>query len=540
MTSNDFFIDTTGDETLLYESQENQVNWKKSKSSKKTVKGENFIPLSVGTKAPADPKNKPKNKGKNKKNSGFEKRKIFVPASGGGGGGVETAETQRRHQDLVLQDYLENCDPIDFTASSSLGNPFTLLASTNMEDDDSQVVSPMVSPSKHQLAESSDDEDQKADLPEQGYYDTLMASLDDEESQWEDVNSSDEDDDVPAATHSHSQDEQSQEEIEEDFNDSGSDFDYEYEMAAIQQEFGNTNLSGTESFDDDDDILDLSSDKKIKAFTGGSSTWAMDPKKLEYMLREQENDEAFERQLDADFDTDSDSTDQGDKKQSKTQRRKAKKRAKREERAVARQQSQDRRQKANELDGILRQSGRNVGRDLQTYLDTINTQLHRFANDEGQGDCLLLPPMPSGVRQLVVALCKLYFIKPKIRGSGKKKSMLVFRTGTTLAPPHWKGFVSQVTGSGQPIKLKGNINGFQHRTKAKSKGANASDQATSAPKVGTKVGDSAKPIDGSNVGHKMMRLMGWNPGESLGVSGASGIVDPINATIRGKRAGLGA
>ena len=59
---------------------------------------------------------------------------------------------------------------------------------------------------------------------------------------------------------------------------------------------------------------------------------------------------------------------------------------------------------------------------------------------------------------------------------------------------------------------------------------------------GSKVGASASLISSENVGHKMLRMMGWKPGQGLGVEGGDreGIVDPIAAIVRGKRRGLGA
>jgi hypothetical protein len=69
----------------------------------------------------------------------------------------------------------------------------------------------------------------------------------------------------------------------------------------------------------------------------------------------------------------------------------------------------------------------------------------------------------------------------------------------------------------------------------KPKGASNND---SMPRIGDVVGSKAKPLDESNIGHKMLLKMGWKAGDSLAGNG-TGIIEPITATIRSKRAGLG-
>lgn len=64
------------------------------------------------------------------------------------------------------------------------------------------------------------------------------------------------------------------------------------------------------------------------------------------------------------------------------------------------------------------------------------------------------------------------------------------------------------------------------------------DHRSGVPMVGDTVGSNAKPLDDENKGHKLLRSLGWTPGESLGSKG-KGIDTPIDAIIRSKRAGLG-
>lgn len=59
-------------------------------------------------------------------------------------------------------------------------------------------------------------------------------------------------------------------------------------------------------------------------------------------------------------------------------------------------------------------------------------------------------------------------------------------------------------------------------------------------KEGAVIGHNAAPIEESNVGHEMLRLMGWSQGEALGSTAQStGLIDPIAVKILGKKKGLG-
>jgi Fe2+ transport system protein FeoA len=137
----------------------------------------------------------------------------------------------------------------------------------------------------------------------------------------------------------------------------------------------------------------------------------------------------------------------------------------------------------------------------------------------------------------------MYSCKPKIQGSGKKKSLMLFRTAVTHSTPEWKSFVGLSLGSNpnKPVKLEGNTTMGPRKKTSGSKKETLSKKAANSDGlvVGSKVGAKAAVISSDNVGHKMMRLMGWQPGESLGVNGTGGIVDPIAAVIRGNRKGLG-
>lgn len=58
------------------------------------------------------------------------------------------------------------------------------------------------------------------------------------------------------------------------------------------------------------------------------------------------------------------------------------------------------------------------------------------------------------------------------------------------------------------------------------------------PKIGDIIGGGSNAISSANLGHKMLRMMGWKPGDTLG-SSAAGILEPIQVVVRARRTGLG-
>ena len=51
------------------------------------------------------------------------------------------------------------------------------------------------------------------------------------------------------------------------------------------------------------------------------------------------------------------------------------------------------------------------------------------------------------------------------------------------------------------------------------------------------VGADAPPLDGDNIGNRLLRNLGWTPGTGLGPTG-EGLREPVVATARPRRLGL--
>ncbi|KAL2916217.1 squalene synthetase-like protein [Polyrhizophydium stewartii] len=250
---------------------------------------------------------------------------------------------------------------------------------------------------------------------------------------------------------------------------------------------------------------------------------------------------------------------------SKSQRRKQNKANRREKRAQLRREADERQRQSDALHSALAKShSMHITKDILTFLRQANKIIKKFvaiAHLPGAPESAILPPMPAAIRRLVCEIAKAYKVVPKTRGSGKKKITVVFCTGFSAVPDNWTSIPDQVaqrhngalkgnTGRHQGGPANGGGGGKKGKGKAKDTGKGkkqghgggsrhrSGNDSAAVPEVGHVVGGHAKPIDASNVGHRMMLAMGWRPGQSLGTDGV-GIVDPVAVTVRSKRGGLG-
>ena len=440
---------------------------------------------------------------------------------------------QHSFTDLV-EDYLENCD--DF--------------------DDLKLLKTTLQPN------ISDSED--SDLPQENQFSSLMAEEDNDDANWQtDSNSSDismnSNEIILSMQESKLDDLKGETEFiirkaeeDDDGEDQGSDqhsndlpqlsvwTDDELTHAALElgllkQKSKSEKLFLKELIQEIDERgLDLEGEEDGFKQGHGSTFWAKsihDPKRAKYEMRELEREMKYK-----DFsDTDDNSDDSLDDKLSRAARKREKKKASREKRLKLQQQDLERKDLVKNLGSVLEKNRKTVGPEMIQYLTTINIGLQKFCNDPRFGDVHLLPPMPSAVRKLAIEMCKAYNTNSKTRGSGKKKTVMVYRTGSTSVPGNWKTLVYVIAGRGSLLQGTAGIPKPKNSPK---KSAAKSKSSDTGPKVGDVVGSKAAVINDDNLGHKMMRMMGWSPGESLGKDG-NGIMDPIKVVIRSKKAGLG-
>ncbi|KAI8805762.1 hypothetical protein BJ742DRAFT_819091 [Cladochytrium replicatum] len=222
---------------------------------------------------------------------------------------------------------------------------------------------------------------------------------------------------------------------------------------------------------------------------------------------------------------------------------------------------------------------------VRSLLEEQNRQFRKFVQDaiatlldadDGRLSMsdLFLEPMPSPLRKLCRELAECYNLRVRTNGSKAHKLLVVSITAGSFVPPNSESLVENILG---PLILKERQYRSTHlldddgiakqkredSSKSKRRGKKASDSGVrrsrssqnglsrdssepGKPRVGSVVGESAKPIGEDNVGHRMMLLMGWKPGSALGKPAASesdlaneGITHPVKVVIRDKRAGLG-
>ncbi|KND00618.1 uncharacterized protein SPPG_03746 [Spizellomyces punctatus DAOM BR117] len=270
---------------------------------------------------------------------------------------------------------------------------------------------------------------------------------------------------------------------------------------------------GSENDDSDDDEEYLKQD-----FEGRKSAWDENTSR-----NKDPSERKFQQILKADF---------GSKSQARKQKR-------REQAEFTRNKHQKARERANagqNLNAALSRSGTKITKDVTTFLSTVNSTMHTFTQNEPSKPCVTLPPMPGAVRRLVYSMAREYHLLPKTRGKGKAKVSVLIRTQRSHVPQHWKSVVKQVV-EAEGGRLKGNTRSPGSGTKKK-KPPGAPDQKA-RPKLGSVVGEGSKPIGEGNIGHRMLKAMGWTEGQALGSEGSQGLVHPVEVMVRSKRSGLG-
>ena len=154
-------------------------------------------------------------------------------------------------------------------------------------------------------------------------------------------------------------------------------------------------------------------------------------------------------------------------------------------------------------------------------------------------------------RTEVSTLCELYGLSAQTTGGGKRRLITISRTHSTCMPPPAEvdrvlAFLGSSNDLESPAPRTPSISrthsSHSRRGTPSSSGGGGSGRPHKARdgsySVGAVVGAAAPMIDEENVGNRMLRMMGWSPGDGLGAR-SHGIVEPVSAVVRGKRTGLG-
>lgn len=180
-----------------------------------------------------------------------------------------------------------------------------------------------------------------------------------------------------------------------------------------------------------------------------------------------------------------------------------------------------------------------VGPEWRT-LDWVDDLIQAFLKDK-KSESMSLPPMDKEGRKKIHMLAECYGVGSTSRGSGKKKSISLYKTkrsGADVKEERRERLLTAAPFSGsmfhKTLYAKSSHGG------AKTKGRDWASGATAKPREGELVGHGADKIGTDNVGHKLLSKMGWAEGNKIGRGSGSGIDAPIVAVVKNTKSGLGA
>lgn len=485
-----FFVDKEGDSTLLHAPAVLTVDT--SAELPTDTQGDDFISLTTRTPTRKERKREKRRASQSRGNPQGRRGKGNSRSRGGkehrGGESNGNNGKMSKWQDAGEEDLdaEEMAIMMDYIQNSSVGDLSSISHLATLTDDF--------------FREESDGSD-KEEVAEVGLYESLMMGLDDEMSSDESR-------------------------FSDGWLQTGSDDEAEglYALEGLEIDSGN---------DEQDEENYLRAN-----FAGASSAWDEGNGVYDHAAKK-----TFYQVLQADFGTSHPARhfDSGDMEipLSRTQRRKAERRE-RNLQAKARKEENQRRQAAGrDLNNKLARSKGRINNDIAGFLIGVNKVMRTFVRDQTKGDSVALTPMPGAVRRLVYKMAKQYHVIPKTRGQGSKKVTVLIRTQASVVPEDWNKIVEQVS-SEAGMKLQGNVRQPGKRNMPnKRKGPPGAPNQDAKPKLGTVVGQGTAPIGETNVGHRMLKAMGWSPGQALGAEGSSGLVNPLEVMVRSKRSGLG-
>ncbi|KAJ3061696.1 hypothetical protein HDU98_002389 [Podochytrium sp. JEL0797] len=170
-----------------------------------------------------------------------------------------------------------------------------------------------------------------------------------------------------------------------------------------------------------------------------------------------------------------------------------------------------------------KKSGAAIDVEIQRILHKVNKTMHSFTLLSDATTAL--PAMPGALRRLVKLMATHYQLTTTQRGKHGDKQVILHRNKQSRVPTDWETIVDRVMSTKGNTVLKGNTWSGKKTQKAKRRVTPGAPDDRAVLRPGDVVGEGAAPISEENVGHRMMRVLGWSPGEVLGagvaVRGAS-------------------
>ncbi|WFD30265.1 squalene synthetase-like protein [Malassezia sp. CBS 17886] len=152
--------------------------------------------------------------------------------------------------------------------------------------------------------------------------------------------------------------------------------------------------------------------------------------------------------------------------------------------------------------------------------------------EQQEHSTLAFPPMPKNARAIVHSLAAVHGLKSQSHGKGASRRAVLRKKAHSgkhidhAAIQRLRNAPMDVLG-GQLVQ-RGSL-----RLRPRAAGADAAPRN----REGGQVGGNAQKISEDNIGHQLLRSMGWSLGTGLGHTG--GIAEPVTATIKTSRTGLG-
>ncbi|TFK20756.1 hypothetical protein FA15DRAFT_113239 [Coprinopsis marcescibilis] len=175
-------------------------------------------------------------------------------------------------------------------------------------------------------------------------------------------------------------------------------------------------------------------------------------------------------------------------------------------------------------------------------MSTLIQMIRRFVADVGGKSTLSLPPTSKETRKNVHELAIAFGLKSVSKGHGEGRYVTLGKTTRTGVGRVDERKVERIVRRSGGAGDRGNdFYGGGGKGKGKGGGRGGGGGAMPRHQEGDQVGAKAPRIDASNIGFRMLEMMGWAEGQTIGGgAGGVGLENPLVAIVKNSKLGLGA
>lgn len=154
-------------------------------------------------------------------------------------------------------------------------------------------------------------------------------------------------------------------------------------------------------------------------------------------------------------------------------------------------------------------------------------------------DSLSFPPLDPHGNKTITKFAKLYNVKTKKSGKGKKQHIVIQKVKKTNSHLPNYNLINQLTKQ-RPVFMRVDVSRIDDSSwTGKLTTERGITKAKFHVKEGELVGENAPEIDKDNIGRRILEKLGWSIGEGLGAHGNKGISEPVLAVVKTSKKGLG-